>query len=270
MQKISSYLYSNRILVVANLASLLVEYRPVYQRRLKLYKGVKNVVEFDVRNADQKRISITNYDLKCVILDNNNTEVLTLDVEPISNTTGLAKMTVYAEQINYIKPQFLKFSLYILNNDGTKTLLYGDSQFGATGTIDLLNGVVPEAMPAQIIDKFIYLIDDSVDPEVTTHYSSAVEINPRNDINDTHQIRLEFRLIEFDAEVTVQITTDAVVSSATDWSDLETFSINPSTDVVSKVYNEITDYSNNVNWLRVTYIQDTTNTGSIDKILVLS
>ena len=270
MQKISSYLYSNRISVVADLASYPVEYRPVYQRRIKLYKGVKNVVEFDVRNADQKRISITNYNLKCVILDHYNTEVLTADVEPVINTTGLATMTIHAEQIDYIKPQFLKFSLYILNDDGTKTLLYGDSQFGATGVIDLLNGVVPEAVPAQIIDKFIYLIDDSVNPDVTTYYSSSVEVNPRNDINDTHQIKLEFRLTNFDAEVTVQITTDAVVSTATNWSDLETFNINNSTDVVSKVYNEITDYSNNISWLRIKYLPDTTNAGSIDKILVIS
>lgn len=270
MQKISSYLYSNRISVVADLASYPVEYRPVYQRRIKLYKGVKNVVEFDVRNADQKRITITNYNLKCVILDHYNTEILTADVEPVINTTGLATMTIHAEQIEYIKPQFLKFSLYILNDDGTKTLLYGDSQFGATGQIDLLNGVVPEAVPAQIIDKFIYLIDDSVNPDVTTYYSSSVEVNPRNDINDTHQIRLEFRLNSFDALVTVQITTDAVVSTATNWSDLETFTINNSTDVVSKVYNEITDYSNNISWLRIKYIPDTTNTGSIDKILVIS
>lgn len=270
MQKISSYLYSNRISVVADLASYPVEYRPVYQRRIKLYKGVKNVVEFDVRNADQKRIPITDYNLKCVILDNFNSEVLTVDVIPANNTVGLATMTIHAEQLDYIKPQFLKFSLYILNEDNTKTLLYGDSQFGASGIIDFLNGVVPEAMPAQIIDKFIYLVDESVNPEVTTYYSSSVEVNPRNDINDTHQVKLEFRVNNFSALVTVQISTDAVVSTATNWSDLETFTINNTTDSVIKVYNEIIDYSNNISWLRIKYIPDAGNTGSIDKILVIS
>ena len=137
MQKISSYLYSNRISVVADLASYSVEWKPVYQRNIKIFKGMKNTIEFDVRNADQKRININSYDLKCLIMDNNSQEVLTLDVDPVPNTTGLATMTVYAQDIAYLNPQFLKYTLYFIDGDENKTPLYADTQVGVSGVIEL-------------------------------------------------------------------------------------------------------------------------------------
>ena len=271
MQKISSYLYSNRVSVVADLASYPVEWKPVYQRTIKLYKGMKNTVEFDIRNADQKRINISSYNIKCLIMDNFNQEVLTADVVAVPNTTGLATMTIPAGDIAYIAPQFLKYTLYILGENEDKTPLYGDTQFGIGGVIDLKAGAVPEVPDPQIIDNFIYLIDDSVPGNyVYTYLSDAVEVNPRNDINDQHSIRLEFWPNVFNAAVTVQITNDVVVSTATVWEDLETFNITGSTDRVVKVYNEIEDYSNNIGWLRIKYIPDTGNTGKIDKVLVIS
>lgn len=270
MQKISSYLYSNRISVVADLASYPVEWKPVYQRTIKIYKGMKNTVEFDIRNADQKRINISTYNIKCLIMDVNNQEVLTVDVNAVPNTTGLATMTIHAGDIAYLAPQFLKYTLYILDQE-EKTPLYGDSQFGIGGVIDLKAGAMPETPDPQIIDKFIYLVDDRVPGNyIYTYLSDAVEVNPRNDINENHSIKLEFWPDTFNAEVTVQITNDVVVSTATQWEDLETFSIADTTDRVSKIYNEITDYSNNIGWLRIKYIPDTGNTGKIDKVLVIS
>lgn len=271
MQKISSYLYSNRISVVADLASYPVEWKPVYQRTIKLYKGMKNTVEFDIRNADQKRINISSYNIKCLVMDNFNQEVLTVDVDAVPNTTGLATMIIHASDIAYIAPQFLKYTLYILGENEEKTPLYGDTQFGIGGVIDLKAGAMPEVPDPQIIDNFIYLIDDAIPGNyVYTYVSDSVEVNPRNDINDRHSIRLEFWPNLFNAEVTVQITNDVVVSAATQWEDLETFSISDTTDRVNKIYNEIADYSNNIGWLRIKYIPDTENTGKIDKVLVIS
>jgi hypothetical protein len=269
MQKISSYLYSNRLNVIADLASYPVEWRLVYQRTIKLYKGMKNVVEFDIRNADQKRINLSGYNIKCVILDHFNTEISTLDVDMVLGTTGLATTTIPASVFDYIKPQFLKYTLYILNDDGSKTPFYGDTQFGVGGTIDLLNGVVAEEVEPQVIKTFNYVNNDGLlNPTNITYFSSAVEVNPRNDINDQHRIRLDFVLLGLDAEIVVQASTDAVVSAGTIWKDLETFQVVNSTESVIKTYAEIDDYSNNIGWLRIQYTPETTNTGSIDKIVV--
>lgn len=268
MQKISTYLYPNRISVVADLVSYPVEWRIVYQRMLKIYQGMNNVIEFDVKNAEQRRIDISNYTLKCVIMDENDQEVYTADVTPIPQTTGLASMTVPASVVAYIKPQFLKYSVYSISN-GIKTPLYGDTQFGAIGKIELIGGALPTPLDPKIIDSFTHLANDS-DPGnvIKDYYSDAVEVNPLNDINEQSSINLEFKPIELDATVTVQVTNYAVISSGTEWRSLEVFDIAPSTNQLIKVYNEVQDYSNNIGWLRIKYTPKNNNTGKFDKIIV--
>ena len=44
MQKLSSYLYPNRIELLADLAGFSVEYTNVYQRNVKIYNGIDNKI----------------------------------------------------------------------------------------------------------------------------------------------------------------------------------------------------------------------------------
>lgn len=268
MQKISSYLYSNRILAIEDLSPFSVEFKIMYARTIKLYKGIRNVVEFDIRNADQKRIDLDPYSIKCTIMDENSTEIITKTVSKISNTTGLARVSIEPGDIEYLKPQFLKYSLY-RETDGIKLPFYIDSSFNVIGKIDLLDGAVPKISAPKVIDTFIYTEND-VNPNiiVRTYTSDAVEINPRNDVNEFHTINVEFRNSGLNANIYVQITDDVVISTATDWTNLETFVLSDTTERVFKVYSEIEDYSNNVNWLRIKYEPINDSTGKFDKILV--
>jgi hypothetical protein len=269
MQKISSYLYSNRIQTVVNLASSPLEWRIVYQRKVKIYQGLDNVIEFDIKNSEQKRLDITGFNMKLVIMDQNDQQIheATLDVN--TGIKGIARATIPPSAIAAYTPQFLKYTLYKINSNGTRTPVYGDTQFGVSGTIDLLDGAMPKAIPPKVIDTFIYY-DDTTDLHniVRTYLSEAIEIRPLNFGPDNSQVRLEFWPVSMSATVTVQITDDAVVSSATIWKDVETFSIAPSTDRVYKTYNEVVDYSNNVSWVRIKYVNETNNTGIFDKVLV--
>lgn len=255
MQKIQSYLYPNRIQVVLNLASTLLEWRIVYQRPIKIYQGLDNVIELDVKNLDQKRVDIAEFNLKFLILDQLGQEIYETSVDTSTGVRGVGRVIIPAAAIGYIKPQFLKYTVYLVNNDSTKTPIYGDTQFGMSGTIDLIGGALSQPLPEKIIDTFTYLIDDSNPSNyVKTYFSEAVEINPLNDINENSSINLEFRNKGLEASVTVQFTDDAVICFTTNWRDIETFSLASSTETLVKTYNEIADYSNNVGWLRIKYI----------------
>lgn len=268
MQKLSTYLYPNRISVVADLVSYPVEWRIVYQRTLKIYQGMDNVIEFDVKNAEQRRIDISGYTLECVIMDENNQEVYTSALIPLPQTTGLASITVPASAVAYMAPQFLKYSVYKVSG-ASKTPLYGDTQFGAVGKMELIGGAVPTPINPKIIDSFTFINNDT-DPSnlIKNYFSDAVEVNPLNDINEQSSINLEFRPVSLNASVTVQVTNYAVISSATEWRDLETFDVSSNTDRVFKTYGEVLDYSNNIGWLRIKYVPATNNTGKFDKIIV--
>ena len=60
MQLVSRYLVSNSTVVVLDGTGNLTEYRKVYQRNIKIAKGIDNVINFEIKNHDQKPVSILN------------------------------------------------------------------------------------------------------------------------------------------------------------------------------------------------------------------
>ena len=269
MQKISSYLYSNRIQAVVNLAASPLEWRIVYQRKFKIYQGLDNVLELDVKNAEQKRIDITTYTIKFVVMDQLNQEIYTGDVDTDTGIKGLGLMSIPATALEFISPQFLKYTVYILNNDNTKTPVYGDTQFGVTGTLDYLAGAMPATLPPKVIKTFVYDIDVN-DPtwETRIYRSDAVEINPPNDFVEVPEITVDFFASSLAAEVRVQITSDPVISVATNWTTIETFNITANTSTLQKTYTDTDGYNKEAGWLRISYTPTGENTGKFDKVLV--
>lgn len=265
MQKISSYLYSNRIAINLDLATSPMEWRIVYQRTVKLYKGYDNVIELDIKNAEQRRFDVSALTLKCLIMDELGQEIYTAPVVHTASL-GISKFTVPKVELDYLEPQFLRYVIYKQNTDGTRNVLYGDTQFDAMGRMDLIDRALAKTPAPQVIDTFTYL--HSTIEEKKTYYSESVEVNPLNDIRENTSIDLEFWLDSIEATVNVQITTDQIVSTATNWTTLETFSVSSATNRLFKTYNSITDFSNNVSWLRITYELTGTNTGKIDRVIV--
>ena len=93
MQKISTYLYPNRIELLADLAGFTVEYTNVYQRNIKIYNGIDNVLEFDIKNADQKRIdlsTLTQIELNVMDAQGNALPNSPYPITPKSAITGTA------------------------------------------------------------------------------------------------------------------------------------------------------------------------------------
>ena len=77
MQLIPRYLYNNKMVLVSNLAGANTEFKQVYTRNIKLHRGIDNTILFEIKNADQKPLSILNtYTPKFTMFDENNTQVL--------------------------------------------------------------------------------------------------------------------------------------------------------------------------------------------------
>lgn len=263
MQKISSYLYSNRVAINLDLASSPTEWRIVYQRKVKIYKGYDNIISLDIKNSDQKRINVSDLTLQCIIMDHAGQEVYTADVIH-SDTPGLATFNIPSLAVESITPQFLRYAVYVLNDDDTKNVIYGDTQFGVTGFMDLIGDATITGVPPKVIKTFTYAIDVR-DPtwETRNYHSEAIEINTVNDGVGTGEVELEFSLSSLNADVTVQTTTGTVVSTSTVWNDLETFNVTGATTTVTKTYTVEPDAI----WLRIIYTAQANDAGKIDKVI---
>jgi acyl carrier protein len=269
MQKISTYLYPNRINVVADLAVFPVRWNIVYQNRVKIYKGVDNLITVDVKNAEQKRIDISSMTLKMGITDTYGQEIGIFDITADPDRIGLATVNVSADELIYVTPQFLKFTIYKLNNNSTKTIFYADTQFGAMGNMELVGSAVPIKEPRRYISRFIPLTNDSTQPFIKEYFGDAVEITQSNAIKDPilDSVILTFLTVNLEAEITIQFTKDAVISSATDWQTIETFNITSSVTTIEKAY-YYPNYNREYTWARVKYKPLNQSTGKIDKVII--
>lgn len=95
MQSTSRYLANNKITIIANLDGLVTEYRPVYSRTLQVYRGIDNLLHFEVKNHDQKPVSLAGYIPRFVAYDENNNMVIeregTIVDDAITRTTVVAE-----------------------------------------------------------------------------------------------------------------------------------------------------------------------------------
>ena len=163
MQKISSYLYPNRIQLLADVAGFTTEYTNVYQRTVKIYNGIDNTIEFDIKNADQKRIDLSvlsNIELN--VMDSQGKELSNspYTVTPLDQTThkGLSTVTVPQEDLVELQDQYLRYSV-TATQAGKDVILYSDSKFGAVGTIELVGSAMPVIRDERIYKDFTAEID---------------------------------------------------------------------------------------------------------------
>jgi hypothetical protein len=145
MQKIQVYLYPNRITVLTDLDEnhTNTEWKIVYQRQVKIYKGIDNIIEIEVKNNDQKRVDIGIGELKLVLMDQSRHHIGTYTAQSMedSDQIGLARITIPTEDLENLDPQFLKYVIYKVNAVFQNQITYTDSQYGAIGSIQLLDGI---------------------------------------------------------------------------------------------------------------------------------
>jgi hypothetical protein len=159
MQKVQSYLYPNRIILIADLAGFTVENTIVYAKTVKIYKGVDNVIQFDVQNADQKRLDLVTSplitDLQLYVMDANG-KTLASSPYTIATTsiTGIATVTIPLADTASLAHQFLKYSVTATDADGNEIPLYTDSRFSAVGTIELVGSATPVVRKNMVYDRF--------------------------------------------------------------------------------------------------------------------
>ena len=159
MQKIQSYLYPNRVILLADLAGFTTENTVVYAKTIKIYKGVDNVIQFDIQNADQKRLELVTSplvtNLKLNIMDASG-KGLANSPYTISTTsiTGIATATIPSADTASLAHQFLKYSVTATDSNSKNIPLYTDSRFNAVGTIELVGSATPVTRSSIVYDKF--------------------------------------------------------------------------------------------------------------------
>lgn len=174
MQHSPVYLYPNKIEVYTSLVDSAVGgFRKVYQRNLKIYRSVDNKVDIQVRNCDQKAISITGENI-VFSLTASDTQELLLEkdatvIDDSSEQRGRVAITISENDLLSLESGYYDYSVRseIRNyfDDGSYTvtsskILYVDSQFGAKGIIEIAGDINGRLQPSIQIKEFSRYLDD--------------------------------------------------------------------------------------------------------------
>jgi len=249
MQLNSSYLYPNKIDVYTNLESWTKErYFKVYQRPYKLYRGVDNRLDLQIRNADQKPKNIVGLTVVFNILVSESNELLKqFDCHPLDPSTGKFFVVISEADMLEFEKGLYNFSIYTINSQGVKTPLYGDSQHSALGEIRVEGDVYPEPKESEVIDIF--------NLENEAYFSSVVDAKPQFNSNSALHT-LAFYFNEYTGLVTIQGSLDDSTNPL-GWVDIKSFDLENS----GITYKNITGV-----WSHLRIKHKPTN-GTIDKVL---
>jgi hypothetical protein len=261
MQKISSYLLKNRIELVADLAGFATEWKIVYQRQVKIYSGIDNTLEFDIKNADQKRIDLTTLsNMLLNILDNQGNALPNSPYELVPTAiTGIAAVTIPAADLAELEDQFFTYTVQAVK-DAKDVILYGDTRFGASGVIELITTSFPKVKTSKVYDDFRSIGD--FNNRTLTTVSSSVPLVFRDAIKPNH-VHINVTLNNFIGTLWIELTKDTVIGNESyTYKGTRAYSVeytDPQTGVISLPAIDITGYT----YFRVNTTTTVQHTGHI-------
>jgi len=220
MQLTPRYLVSNLTKLVANESGFITEYRPVYSRQLQVYKGIDNVLDFRLYNADQRPIIMTNYTPKFVAFDENKTMVLEKDGTVLddgsSDVKGKFSVTITENELLNIKQQFLSYNIYLVDSAGDKILTYNHSNFDNDATIYVNAKTFPGPLLTYEVTQFEQTQVDS-----NEWISETIDAQPAINGNEALHTAAVYTA-SYSGDVVVQATLDNQVTESTQWADVAT------------------------------------------------
>jgi hypothetical protein len=148
MQNVNCFYYPNEIVVQLNVdPTLQLRNRVMYQRTIKLYKGIDNLVKFTFKNSDQHRVNVLGWDIYFNITDDEEGAVLatkqaTIIGDPIK---GEVLVTVSELDLLDLNNEYYGYSMSVRDPlTGIEQVVYADDNYNARGEIQLLAGHYPQ------------------------------------------------------------------------------------------------------------------------------
>jgi hypothetical protein len=234
MQFTPRYLVNNRVTIITNDAGFVTEYRPVYQRQLHVYRGIDNVLQFRLLNADQKPINVASYTPKFVAYDETNTLVIEHDglvnqLDDSSASRGLFTITITENDLLNIQQQYLKYNIYLVDSSNTKTLTYVDSHFDNNGTIFVDSTAFPGAKESYSLTTFTEELGVAGDDSDNYWISESISAEPAINGNEALHTAAVYS-DSYVGDIVVQATLENQVTDNTNWADVATVSLSNETE----------------------------------------
>ena len=266
------YLYVNKLDVFTTPTDTwsTERYRRVYNRNLKIFRGVDNRIDIQVRNNDQKASNIVGSTLVFNLVGQDTKDlVLQKDFTAMDLATGKVTVIVTAQELLDLDIGFYNYSIIkeVRSDDGTdytvtsRMPLYMDSQYDTIGTLEITGDVYGGVSDSVNVNTFNYTNPFSQGASEPFPFYTSEIIDARPNTSPAYPIHtFQFYTTNYTGTVEIQASLDAqgATPRETKWATVATV------DLLTEQYKNVTG---KYNWFRIKHIPATTNTGTVDKIL---
>jgi len=266
MQNLPIYLYPNTIDIILDMdANIVGVNRIMYQRDLKIQKGIKNQIQIQFKNSDQKKIRISNtqtfvfsmFDaINQRLIINKNLDVLD---NGSTSTKGLALLTLNESDTLDLDRTSYQYGVKVLDSeDNSYTPAYTNTYYGMAGTIHLNNDLNPVLKDSVSVTTFNGLFNPSTGNY--EYYSGNLYANPEYNGNDAlHTIQLY--LTGYSGTIYIQSTLDNNPGPNGNYSTIATLTYTGQSGIKYQNFSGVYSY------VRIKHIP---TAGTLDKILYRS
>jgi hypothetical protein len=127
-------------------------WQPVYAKKLKVNRGVDNVILFEFINQDQKPVNISGSTITYRMMSTDGDELLIAkDLETLSASHGRAKVTLTSEELDIIEEQTATFSLERASGNLYEAV-YTDAYSAGRGQVEIVDSVYPDYVESRIMN----------------------------------------------------------------------------------------------------------------------
>lgn len=276
MQNLPIYLYTNTLDAILDLDTTVRGVNNVmYQRELKIQKGLKNQIRVQFKNSDQKKISISNTQTFVFSMYDTINQRLIVEkpltiLETNTATRGLALLELDESDTVDLDRSHYKFNVKLLEGN-TYLPAYSDTYYGIAGTCQILNDVNPVLQPSQIIADFNKSFN--AESDLYEHKSGNIYANPEYNGNSAlHTVAIY--LSNYKGNLYIQGTLSNTPASFGKYATITSRNYNGFTGIDYVNFNGVFSY---VRFMHVPSTKpgdpdndDPTYYGSLDKILYRS
>ena len=233
MQLIPRYLYKNKVDIVTNDAGFVTEYRPVYSRQVKVYKGVDNKIQFRMLNADQKPIDISGHKIEFHAFDDEKNLVLEYDATiqddgSTVNTKGMFYVNITENDMLNLPSQYLSYTIFDMEACDQKVVTYSNGHFGACGTIHIDDCTSPTILPSMTVNNWLEVNEGSTvwvaGNDELTKIIAQPKINKNEALHTVQFYTDAYNDKGFVGNVKVQGTLDNQIDEFTNWFEVQSVS----------------------------------------------
>ena len=185
--KLPVYLYTNLFEVILDLDNNNRINNVMYQRELTLQKGLKNTVQLQFKNSDQKLLDMRSKQADFVLFDTVNQrnliekDVEILDTSLTTATTalkGLGLVTFTESDLEACESVAYRAGIKVLDTDGSYTPAYANTYYGVGTTVHVAHDIFPVLVPSQEVTDFDVYYNADQGYQQYEYYSGNLSAHP--------------------------------------------------------------------------------------------